>query len=349
MGLGTYPEIGLASAREIAEECRKAVKQGIDPVEARKKGGLAQNGAPPTITFAEAAERFVAAHETSWKNAKHRQQWRNTLSTYATPKIGAMDVAAIATEDVLRVLEPIWKAMPETALRVRGRIENVLDWCRARKYRDGANPALWRGHLKHLLPARKKKGNVRHHPAMLWREVPDFMAVLRANSSISARALEFTILTAARTSESTLATHDEFDLDEKVWQVPAARMKASVEHRVPLSKRASEIVAGIPRSDGAGYVFPGARQGRPLSSMAMLELLRGLRPGLTVHGFRSSFRDWVAEATDFPSEVAEMALAHTIESDVERAYRRGDLFQKRRSLMGAWADYCGGASTIGLS
>jgi integrase len=241
---------------------------------------------------------------------------------------------------VLRVIEPIWHTKPETANRVRGRIESVLDWCRVRKYRDGANPALWRGHLNHLLPGRKKKGSVRHHPALPWREIPTFTEELRANSSISARALEFTILTAARTSESTLSTWEEFDLEEHVWCVPAKRMKAFVEHRVPLSIAARNLLDGLPRIESSSYVFPGARPKRPLSNMAMLELLRGMRPGLTTHGFRSSFRDWASEATDFSPEVIEMALAHTIESAVERAYRRGDLFEKRRKLMEAWAAYC---------
>ncbi len=341
MGLGTCADISLASAREIGEECRKQLKQGLDPIETRKKSNGAQNGSANTVTFREAVERYITAHEPAWKNAKHRQQWRNTLASYAVPVIGEINVAAIATEDILRVLEPIWQTKPETAVRVRGRIENVLDWCRARKLREGANPALWRGHLKHLLPARKKKGNVRHHPAMPWQELPTFMTQLRANSAISARALEFTILTAARTSEAILATRSEFDLDEAVWHVPATRMKASVEHRVPLSERARDIIAGLPQIEGNTYVFAGARPSRPLSSMAMLELLRGLRPGLTVHGFRSTFRDWAAEETNFPSEVVEMALAHTIENEVERAYRRGDLFQKRRALMDAWAGYCG--------
>jgi integrase len=344
MGLGTCADISLASAREIAEECRKQLKQGLDPIEARSKAAREQNGCANSVTFREAVDRYISAHEPSWRNAKHRQQWRNTLESYANPIIGEMDVAAIATDDMLRVLEPIWRTKPETAVRVRGRIENVLDWCHARKLRDGANPALWRGHLKHLLPTRKKKGNVRHHPAMPWQDLPAFMALLRANSAISARALEFTILTAARTSETILATHNEFDLDERVWLVPAKRMKASVEHRVPLSERARQILAGLPRIDGTPYVFAGARPGRPLSSMAMLELLRGLSPGLTVHGFRSTFRDWAAEETNFPSEVVEMALAHTIESEVERAYRRGDLFNKRRALMDAWAAYCASAS-----
>ena len=313
MGLGTCSDISLASAREIAEECRKHLKQGADPIETRKKTAGKQNGSPNSASFREAVDRYITAHEPSWKNAKHRQQWRNTLNTYAIPVIGDMDVAEIATEDVLRVLEPIWRTKPETAVRVRGRIENVLDWCRARKFRDGANPALWRGHLKHLLPARKKKGTVRHHPAMPWQELPAFMAALRTNSAMSARALEFTILTAARTSEAILATHAELDLGESVWHVPATRMKASVDHRVPLSERARNIIAALPQIEGTAYVFASSRRGRPLSNMAMLELLRGLRPGLTVHGFRSTFRDWAAEETEFPSEVVEMALAHTIE------------------------------------
>ena len=326
MGLGTCSDISLASAREIAEECRKLLKQGADPIETRKKTSIAQNGSQKCVTFEEAADRYIAAHESSWKNAKHRQQWRNTLATYAIPIIGDMDVAEITTEDILRVLEPIWRTKPETAVRLRGRIENVLDWCRARKLRDGANPT----------------GSVRHHPAMPWQEIPAFMALLRANSAISARALEFTILTAARTSETIMATHSEFDLDKGVWHVPASRMKASVEHRVPLSTRAREIMGGLPRIDGTAYVFPGARQGRPLSSMSMLELLRGLRPGLAVHGFRSTFRDWAAEETEFPSEVVEMALAHRIENEVESPYWRGDLLPKRRALMEAWAAYCSG-------
>ena len=341
MGLGTCSEISLASAREIADNCRKLLKQGLDPIEVRKRTVLSQNGtAPGAVTFREAADRYIAAHEPSWRNPKHRQQWRNTLSTYAVPVIGDTDVATITTEDVLRVIEPIWHAKPETANRVRGRIESVLDWCRVRKYREGANPALWRGHLNHLLPARKKKGGVRHHPALPWLEIPAFMQELRANTSISARALEFTILTAARTSESTLATREELDLDEQIWRVPAPRMKAFVEHRVPLSSPACDLLDRLPQVESCAYVFPGARAGRPLSNMAMLELVRGLRPGLTVHGFRSSFRDWASEETDFSPEVIEMALAHTIESAVERAYRRGDLFQKRRSLMEAWAAYC---------
>jgi integrase len=326
-----FPTSNAANANDDAEfgVCVRGITAANDSAPAR------------VITFQSATDRYIAAHEPSWRNLKHRQQWRNTLIAYAEPIIGKLDVAAITTEDVLRVLEPIWRTKPETANRSRGRIENILDWCRVRKYRTEANPAVWRGHLKHLLPGRKKKGSVRHHPALPWREIPKFMADLRENSSISARALEFTILTVARTSESTLAIREkEFDLDHSIWCVPAERMKAGVEHRVPLAPRARNIISATPEIEDNPYVFPGARKNRPLSNMAMLELLRGMRPGLTVHGFRSAFRDWAAEATDFPNEVAEMALAHTIENDVECAYRRGDPFEKRKKLMEAWADYC---------
>ena len=340
-GLGICSSISLASAREIAEDCRKLLRQGIDPIEHRKRVAETQNGAVSGITFREAVSRYIAAHETSWRNAKHREQWRNTLGTYVAPVIGNKDVAAITTEDVLQILEPIWQAKPETATRVRGRIANVLDWCRVRKYRDGPNPALWRGHLAHLLPAHKKKSIVRHHPALSWAEIPKFITELRTHTAISARALDFTILTASRTSEAILALWPEIDIDNQIWTVPPQRMKAGVEHRVPLSAAAVELLRDLPRFEESKYIFPGAKLGRPFSNMAMLEVLRGMRPGLTVHGFRSTFRDWAAEATSFPSEVVEMALAHTIESAVERAYRRGDLFQKRRALMETWAAYCG--------
>ena len=349
MGLGTCSEISLASARDLAEENRKLLKQGFDPIEHRKRTTQA-NGVPGSVTFREAADRYIATHEPSWRNAKHREQWRNTLSTYVAPVIGHKPVTGITTEDVLKILEPIWQTKPETASRIRGRIESILDWCRVRKYRDGANPALWRGHLSHLLPAYKRTRTIQHHPALPWREIPKFMNELRSHTSISARALAFTILTASRTSEAILALWPEVDLESKTWTVPASRMKASVEHRVPLSNAAIEILHGLLRLGETELIFPGRRAGCPLSNMAMLELLRGMRLGLTVHGFRSAFRDWVAEETSFPRDVVEMALAHTIESGVERAYRRGDLFQKRRDLMEAWADYCeSGWSTAAIT
>jgi integrase len=345
MGLGTCFDISLASARDIAEENRKLLKQGFDPIEHRNRSAEA-NGSPGTITFREAADRYIATHEPAWRNAKHREQWRNTIRTYVVPVIGQKPVTGITTEDVLKVLEPIWRTKPETASRIRGRIESILDWCRVRKYRDGANPAVWRGHLSHLLPAYKRSRVIQHHPALPWGEIPEFMADLRAHTSISARALTFTILTASRTSEAILARWLEVDLETKTWTVPASRMKNCIDHRVPLSDAAAEILQGLPRFGDSELVFPGRRAGHPLSNMAMLELLRGMQPGLTVHGFRSAFRDWAAEETDFPSDVVEMALAHTIESKVESAYRRGDLFRKRRSLMEAWAIYCSGPPSV---
>lgn len=337
MGLGPYPAVSLAAAREKADKARRQLRDGVNPVEQHKVVRAA--AARQALDFETAVERYLAAHESSWKNPKHRQQWRNTLTTYAFPAFGKKAIAAIELDDVLQVLEPIWREKPETASRVRGRIETVLDWATVRGLRKGENPARWRGHLKHVLPARNKKRSVRHHPAMAWREVPGFVSELQANSAISARALEFTILTACRTSEALEATWPEFDLDNAVWVVPASRMKASTEHRVPLTAQALDILQALPRSIGSDYVFPGARRGRPLSNMAMLELLRGMRPGLTVHGFRSSFRDWAAECTSFPREIAEAALAHIVGSEVERAYRRGDLFEKRRELMRAWAEF----------
>jgi integrase len=293
------------------------------------------------VTFDEATERYIAAHESSWRNAKHRQQWRNTLSTYAGPMIGKMPVGDIVMDDVLRVLEPIWETKAETASRVRGRIENVLDWARVRGLRDGINPAAWRGQLAHLLPARNKARSVKHHPALPWRQLPQFMTELRDNTAISAKALAFTILTAMRTTEVIEAKWIEIDIEAGVWTVPKERMKAGREHRVPLPKAAHAVLGALPLVDGNAYVFPGTRKGRPLSNMAMLELVRGLRPGLTVHGFRSTFRDWAAEATNFPRELAEAALAHVLGSATERAYQRGDLFEKRREMMTAWAEFAG--------
>jgi integrase len=331
MGLGPYPEVTLAEARKAAGDAHGLIRAGVNPIEARR----ARNEPPQVVTFSEAAARYIAAHEQSWKNAKHREQWRNTLATYASPVIGKKDVASIGLDDVLKILEPIWTTKNETASRIRGRIEAILDWAAVRGLRTGENPARWRGHLKHLLPARNKRRSVRHHPAMDWRDLPAFMTELRGNNSISARALEFTILTAVRTSETIGATWSEIDGD--VWTIPAERIKASVIHRVPLT---SAALARLFRIEGNPYIFPGARKDRPLSNMAMLELLRGMRPGLTVHGFRSTFRDWAAEATSFPRELAESALAHVVGDEVERAYRRGDLFDKRRELMQAWARHC---------
>ena len=288
----------------------------------------------------------MASHGAGWTNPKHRQQWKNTLVTYAYPSFGGLSVAAVETGLVLKALEPIWIEKPETAGRVRGRIEAVLDWAKARGYRDGENPARWRGHLDKLLPNRRKVRRVRNHPAMPYVELPVFMRDLRARDSMSARALEFTILCAARTGEVIGARWPEVELAEKVWMIPAERMKTGKEHRVPLSDRSVELLEALPRE--SEFVFMGGRAGKPLSNMAMLELIRGMKPGsgYVPHGFRSTFRDWAAECSSHPDYVVEMALAHTISSKVERAYRRGDLFDKRGRLMADWADYCAAAPVV---
>ena len=344
MGLGPCALVTLAEARAKAVEARNALLEGYDPLEAKAaRRANARLEAAKGMTFNDCAERMMSSHEAAWKNPKHEQQWRNTLATYGYPAFGDLPVGSVDTGLVLKRIEPIWTTKPETAGRVRGRIEAVLDWAKARGYRDGENPARWRGHLDKLLPNRRKVRSVRNHPALPYAELPAFMAELRSRQSVSARALEFAILTAARTSEVIGATWPEIDIAAKVWTIPAERMKAGKEHRVPLSERAVEI-AGRPAARGRHLLrVLGGRAGKPLTNMAMLELMRGMRPasGYVPHGFRSTFRDWAAERTSYPSEVVEMALAHAIESKVEAAYRRGDLFDKRAHLMRDWAFYTG--------
>lgn len=342
MGLGSIDTFSLREARERAKEARKLVADGIDPIDARRERVVAARADDAKlVSFSQAAERYIKAHEAGWKNPKHADQWRNTLATYADPVIGPLSVAKVDTAHIIQIIEPIWTGKTETASRVRGRIESVLDWATARRYRSGENPARWRGHLDKLLPARSKVKKVRHHPAMFYTDLPEFMQRLRALDSISAKALEFTILTAVRTSEAIGAKEAEFDLKAKVWTIPAERMKASRPHRVPLSDRVLEILEMTPREANNPYVFPGAKRGKPLSNMAMLELLQGMEgtEGLTVHGFRSTFRDWAAERSSFPREIAEAALAHVVRDKTEAAYQRGDLLEKRRRLMTAWAGY----------
>ncbi len=340
MGLGPVHIVPLARARAKAMECQRGLLEGIDPLDARH-ARLVQTRieAARGITFRECGEKHIAAHEAGWRNSKHRDQWKNTLATYVYPVIGDLPADGIDTGLVLKILEPIWTTKAETAGRVRGRIEAILDWATARGYRTGENPARWRGHLDKLFPARTKIAKVRHHPAMSYAELPGFMAELRDRSGISARALEFAILTAARTGEVIGAQWSEIDLGVRIWTVPAERMKAGREHRVPLSDRAVELLSRLPREDE--WVFPGGRAGKPLSNMALLEVMRGMRPDdeFVPHGFRSTFRDWASERTSFPHEVCEMALAHAIPNKVESAYRRGDLFEKRRRLMAEWAKY----------
>jgi integrase len=347
MGLGPIKLFGLKDARAKALDARRLRHEGVDPIEARRTvRRQARLDAAKAITFKQAAARYVAAHKAAWQNAKHAAQWEATLATYAEPAIGALPVQAIDTALVMKVIEPVWSQKPETASRLRGRIEAVLDWATARGFRQGENPARWRGHLDKLLPARGKVRRVEHHAALPYAEVGGFIAALRLLEGTAALGLEFTILTAARTGETIGATWGEIDLDAKVWTVPDGRMKAAREHRVPLSARAVELVASMRRLAGDDVppqapVFPGRKAHRPLSNMAYLMLLRRMgRDDLTAHGFRSTFRDWCAERTSYPSEVAEMALAHTVSDKVEAAYRRGDMFEKRRRLMEAWAEFC---------
>lgn len=340
MGLGGYPDVTLAGAREKARQMRELVDQGIDPIEDRraKRAALAAERAK-AMTFAQCVAAYLDAHGDGWKNAKHRQQWVNTLDTYAGPIIGNLNVVDVDTGLVLKVLEPIWKTKTETASRLRGRIENVLSWATVRGYRQGENPARWKGHLDTLLAARSKIQKVEHHAALPFREMGAFMADLVKMEGIGARALEFAILTAARSGEVRGATWEEIDLDARAWIIPAGRMKAKKEHRVPLSDAALALLRAMPRLDD--LVFPGTRSGRPLSDMSLTAVLRRMGRGdLTAHGFRSTFRDWASELTAYPADVAEMALAHTIKNPVEAAYRRGDLFEKRARLMADWARYC---------
>jgi integrase len=341
MGLGPAHTITLAEARDRARECRKLRLDGIDPIEARRaERAQAKLDAAKAVTFAECADAYITAHKAGWRNPKHAAQWPATLATYVNPTFGELPVQAIDTALVTRVMEPIWTKKPETASRVRGRIESILDWATARGYRQGENPARWRGHLENLFPRRSKVRRVEHHAALPYSELSAFMLALRQQEGVAARALEFTILTAARTGEVIGARWEEINIAERLWSVPAERMKAGREHRVPLCGKALEIVEEM-RAIGGNFIFPGGKRGKPLSNMAMTMLLRRMGHGdQTVHGFRSTFRDWAAERTNFPAEVAEMALAHAVTDKVEAAYRRGDLFEKRRALAEAWAKFC---------
>jgi integrase len=340
MGLGPLHTIGLQGARERARKARQQLLDGRDPLETRRaeRARVALEQAK-AVTFEEATTAYFNTHQAKWRNAKHRAQFLSTMREYAFPKLGKLAVADIDLGSVLAVLEPIWPTKTETASRVRGRIEAVLDWATVRNLRTGDNPARWRGHLEHVLPARARLAKPKHHAALAYSEVPAFMAALKQRDGVAARALEFTILTAARTGEVIGARWDEFDVGAKTWTVPAGRMKAAREHRVPLSDRAIEILTTIPTEKGNPFVFIGPRA-RGLSNMAMSAVLRRMdRAEITVHGFRSTFRDWAAETTAFPNHVVEMALAHVVGNKVEAAYRRGDLFDKRRRLMADWAKY----------
>ena len=343
MGLGAIQTISLPEAREAALKCRKLLHEGIDPIEARNRERSSKRSqAASAKTFKECAEEYISSHRAGWRNAKHAAQWTSTLETYAFPVIGSLPVQDIDTPLVMNVLKPIWQVKTETASRVRGRIEVILDWATVGNYRKGENPARWKGHLAIMLPAKSTVMKVKHHAALPYDEIGAFMEQLAERDSVSARGLEFQILTAARTGEVIGATWAEIDLDKAVWTIPAKRTKTAKEHRVPLSSSATALLEHMQEVSTSEFIFLGARSKKPLSNMAFLQLLKRMGRGdLTAHGFRSSFRDWAAERTNYPNEVAEMALAHTIGDKVEAAYRRGDLFEKRRKMMDAWADYCG--------
>jgi integrase len=347
MGMGPYPEVSLAKARSRAFEYRQLVADGIDPIAERDaKRAAARVEDAKAVTFDDCVTLYLKAHADGWRSVKHRQQWGATVAAYVSPVFGKLPVAAIDTGLVMRALEPIWSAKPETASRLRGRIERILDWAKVRGYRLGENPARWRGHLDHLLPAKSKVRRAAHYAALPYAEIGKFMGDLRQQDGVAARALEFLILTATRSGETRAAVWDEIDFDARMWVIPASRMKAGKEHRVPLSNAAVAILKAMQAIRHSDYIFPSTRGNRPLSEVALWTLLRRVNRGdITTHGFRSTFRDWAAERTNYENHVVEMALAHVVSNAVEAAYRRGDLFEKRRRLMDDWAAFCAKPST----
>lgn len=355
MGLGPVHTVTLAEARQAALAARKLVLQGINPRsdrEARLQGQILSSA--KATTFAQCAESYIEMHRSGWKNPKHIAQWTSTIETYANPTLGKLAVASIDTALVMKCLEPIWTKKTETASRVRGRIESILDWAKVKGFRSGENPARWKGHLDHLLPKRTSVKPVKHHAALPYSEMAKFLPKLQSQNGIAALALEFTILTAVRTGDVIGATWQEVSLSDKLWIIQPARRKVrkdlvavTKEHRVPLSNRAVEIVKAMEKLKTGDYVFPGQKEGEPLSNMAMLETLRRMgMDKITVHGFRSAFRDWAAEETEYDETLPKMALAHVVSDKVEAAYRRGDLFKKRQSIMADWADHCLGKTKL---
>jgi integrase len=360
MGLGSLKTIGLKDAREGAEQCRKLLREGKDPIEVRKAEKAAKEvETAKSVTFEWCAVQYMAAHEAGWRNAKHRQQWHSTLSTYAYPTIGKLPVSTVDTGLIMKILTPIWADKNETASRLRGRIEVILDWARVAGHRIGENPARWKGHIAHLLPARSKVHKAEHQPALPWEQIPEFMAELRQLEGLAAKALEFTILTAARSGE-TRGTPWEGEIAGEVWTVPNYRMKLGKEHRVPLTAPALAVIDYMRSVRQNDYVFPGDQADEPLSDMALVEVIRRMNEArvkagkppwvdpkqgnreVVPHGFRSAFRDWVDEDTPFADWLAEAALAHAKGDKVEAAYKRGDALKKRRKLMEAWAQHCAG-------
>jgi integrase len=341
MGLGRLEDVSLVEARDRASAAREQRRDGKDPIVERDASrAQASLAAARMASFDECARAYVAAHRSAWRNPKHASQWENTLATYCSPIFGRLQVHLVDVGLVMRVLEPLWAKKPETASRLRGRIERILDWAKVRGYRDGDNPARWRGHLDHLLPNRGKVRRVKHHAALPYSDLPAFFRRLKARDAVAANALQFAILTAARTGEVIGARWSEIDLVGGVWNIPAERMKSGRDYRVPLSTPAIEVLRQMAILRESEFVFPGGTRAA-LSNMSLLMLLRRMnRSDITAHGFRSTFRDWVEEQTNTPRAVAEMSLAHSIGNAVEAAYRRGDLFEKRRVLMTEWGDFC---------
>lgn len=340
LGLGSYPTVTLEQARQKARAARELIEQGIDPTAQRQAARDALRAAEgKRLTFRKAAERFIERKRVEFRSEKHAAQWGNTLEAYAHPVIGSLPVDQIELAHIKRILDPIWSKKTETAKRLRGRIESVLAYATASGFRSGDNPARWRGNLDAVMAKPGKLAKVKHHRALPVADLPEFMAALRDAEGMGARALEFAILTAARSGEVRGATWAEIDLAEKTWTIPAGRMKAEKAHRVPLSPAAVTLLKALPRIVGSDYVFPSPR-GKALSDMTLSAVTRRMGVDAVPHGFRSTFRDWCSENTNYPREVAEQALAHTISNAVEAAYRRGDLFEKRRRLMAEWAKYC---------
>ena len=339
MGLGGYPDVPLAQAREKARAAKAEVSQGTDPIAQRVALASQLKAQQATQkTFEEAAKAYMEAHEKAWKNPKHRAQWGSTLKTYAYPHIGSLLVKDIDQEHVMKVLEPIWATKTETATRLRGRIESVLDWATTRKYRSGENPARWKGHLDNLLPAPSDIQKVESHRAVGYKDMARFMVGLRTREGLAARALEFAILCASRSGEVRGALWTEINWEDAIWTIPAERMKAGKEHRVPLSTPAVKLLEALQRSGNSDLVFAGSN-GKPLSDMALTAVMRRMEVDAVPHGFRSTFRDWAGDCTNYPRDVAEFALAHKVSDKVEAAYRRSDALEKRRRMMEDWANF----------
>lgn len=349
MGLGSLREVSLEEAREAAGKWSAHKREGRDPIAVRREELRRQavenaNG----ITFEAAALEYIEGKKDGWRNEKHRNQWSNTLRDYAYPIIGTIGVRDLTIDDIAKVIRPIWLTKNETASRVQQRIAKVLDWAKVKKYRNGDNPAVWRGNLEHMMPERKKVRKVEHHPALPYAQIGGFMQKLRARGGMTAEALEYLILVAARTSEVTGMREREVDLQAATWTVPGERMKMEVGHVVPLSRRAAEILEKRLTGDPDHLVFPGTKKGKGLSDMTLAKVHRSLGKFIdptsgrliTTHGFRSTFRDWVGDCTEHPRELAEMAIAHKVDTDTEAAYRRSKALEKRRALMNDWANYC---------